>query len=140
MADELERPSREEDGQCIHPKSMRGNAGEEQHDRYGNQRYPERVTCAVDGMLMAAGVLRDPLLVSASAQHGWESYTGNQTRRIPGTQSRFDRIPVKPLKYFSLPVAAVPLWSRPQSSKTSSGKQQAHRNQRVGRMRRCAPD
>jgi hypothetical protein len=69
VADELERPSHKKKPERIKPQPVNEDACEEQGERNQNCRYPQRMAYAVYRMLMAAGILRDPLLISASAQH-----------------------------------------------------------------------
>jgi hypothetical protein len=46
---------------------MEEDAGEENGDRNHNRRNAEGVADAIDGVLVAAGVLRDPLVAGAVA-------------------------------------------------------------------------
>ena len=48
---------------------MDENAGYEDAHREQNNGNAQRVAGPVDGVLMAGGILRDPLLVGAVAQH-----------------------------------------------------------------------
>jgi hypothetical protein len=67
VADELEDPSDDEERQGDEPEAMKEEAGDE--DGYGDddEGDAERVAEPIDGMLVAARVLRDPLLAGASA-------------------------------------------------------------------------
>jgi hypothetical protein len=67
VADELEDPSDHEQAQRVGPQAMEEDAGEKNGDRNHNCRYAEGVADAIDGVLVAAGVLRDPLLTGAIA-------------------------------------------------------------------------
>ena len=67
VADELEDPPGEEKCEGVGPQAMDENAGEKDRDRQQNERNAQRVADAVDGMLMAGGVLRDPLVAGAVA-------------------------------------------------------------------------
>jgi len=67
MSDELQRPSEDEEGSGIDPQRMEKDGGQEKYERNNNCRDAKSVTRPVHGMLMAAGVLRNPLLVGASA-------------------------------------------------------------------------
>ncbi len=67
MADELENPSNDKEGEGIGPQAMNEDAGKKKWDGEQNRRYAQRVAEAVYGMLMAAGVLCNPLLVGAVA-------------------------------------------------------------------------
>ena len=75
VPDELEHPSHKEKHKSIEPQPVNKDAREEQNKRNQNQRYPQRMAYPVYWMLMAAGILRDPLFVRArfvgtAAQHG----------------------------------------------------------------------
>jgi len=70
MAHELEGPSQEKESESEKPKSMEENAGQKNKNGEQNQRYAQRMASAVDGILMAGRILRNPLLAAASAQHG----------------------------------------------------------------------
>ena len=65
MADELENPSNDKEGEGIGPQAMNEDAGQKKRDGEQNRRYAQGVAEAVHGVLMAGGVLRDPLLVGA---------------------------------------------------------------------------
>jgi hypothetical protein len=76
VADELENPSEEEQEGGIQPKAMNEDAHDE--ERYGNQDSgdAERVAGTIDWVLMAGGVLGDPLLIGAVAEHEWDHTPG----------------------------------------------------------------
>jgi hypothetical protein len=67
VADELEDPSQQKKSEGVGPQAMHKNAGYEDADREENQRDTQRVGGAVHRVLMAGGVLRDPLLAGAVA-------------------------------------------------------------------------
>jgi len=67
MADELENPSEDKQGECIRPQAMHKNAHEKYQDGKQDGRNPKRVAGAVHRMLMAGGVLGDPLFAGAVA-------------------------------------------------------------------------
>ena len=67
VADELENPSHEEQSQRIQPQAVEEDAGYKMWDGEQDGRDAQRVTQAVHRMLMTGSVLRDPLLVGASA-------------------------------------------------------------------------
>ena len=67
MADELEDPSREKESYGVGPEAVDEDAGGKQGDGKKNGGDSERVAGAVYRVLMAGGVLRDPLFVGASA-------------------------------------------------------------------------
>ena len=74
VADELERPSCKEKRKRIKPQLVNENASEEQGERKQNCRYSQGMANPVDWVLMAAGILRDPLFtrarfVGAPAKH-----------------------------------------------------------------------
>ena len=75
VADELENPSDEEKTQRIQPQLVKEDAGDEKRDRKQDSRNAQRVTHPVHRMLMTGAVLRDPLLVGASAQHAEDDIT-----------------------------------------------------------------
>ena len=67
VADELEDPSDQEQSQRVEPQMVIKDAGYENRERQQDSRNAERVTQAVHRMLVTGTVLRDPLLVAASA-------------------------------------------------------------------------
>src|SRR5271169_6957852 len=67
VADELENPSDHEKSEGVDPQMMDEDAGEKNGDRNHNRRNAEGVADAIDGVLVAAGVLRDPLFAGAVA-------------------------------------------------------------------------
>ena len=75
MADELENPSDKKQSQRIPPQPVEEDAGNKNRDREQDGRDAQRVTHPVHRMLMTGSVLRDPLLVGASAQHAEDDIT-----------------------------------------------------------------
>jgi hypothetical protein len=69
VADELENPSNYEQPESVQPEGMEEDAGDENWRRKNDEGNAERVAQAVDGMLVAARVLRDPLFAGAVAKH-----------------------------------------------------------------------
>ena len=67
VADELKNPSNDKKSECIGPQAMNEDAGQKKWDGEENRRYAQRMAEAVHGVLVAGGVLRDPLLVAAVA-------------------------------------------------------------------------
>ena len=67
VADELENPSDQEQTEGVQPQAVDEDAGNENWRREQDGRNSQRVTPAVHRMLMTGSVLRDPLLVGASA-------------------------------------------------------------------------
>lgn len=67
VADELEGPPEKEEEGGVEPEAVQEDAGEK--DGYGNKNggYAQRVAGTVDGVLVAGGVLGDPLLAGAVA-------------------------------------------------------------------------
>ena len=53
------------------------DAGDKKREREQDGRDAQRVTGSVYGMLVAGGVLRDPLLVGAVAQHDYAMIHGH---------------------------------------------------------------
>ena len=72
VADELENPSEEEQEGGINPETMKEDARDEEGYRNQDGGDAQRVAGAVDGVLMAARVLGDPLLIGAVAEHEWD--------------------------------------------------------------------
>src|SRR5579863_1779528 len=70
MADELERPSHKKKRQRVGPQAVNKDACDEQCERNQNGGYPEGMADTVYRVLVAGGILRDPLFVGAGAQHG----------------------------------------------------------------------
>ena len=81
MADELENPSDEEQRQRVRPQAVVEDAEYKKWDREQDGRNAQRVTHAVHGVLMTGTVLRDPLLVGASAQHADDDITTERSGR-----------------------------------------------------------
>jgi hypothetical protein len=86
VADELENPSNEEQGDAIKPQAVEKDAGYKDRDRQQDDGNAQSVTDAVYGMLMTGAVLRDPLLVSASAQHAGDDITDGDRLISPDGQ------------------------------------------------------
>lgn len=76
VADELEKPSEDKKSQRVGPQAMDEDAGYKNCDREHDGWDAEGVTDAVHAVLMAGGVLGDPLLVGAVAQHAEDDTTG----------------------------------------------------------------
>jgi hypothetical protein len=70
VTDELQCPSRQKKHKRIKPEPVNKNAEKEKTERNQNGRYPQGMAYPVHWVLMAAGILGNPLFVSASAQHG----------------------------------------------------------------------
>lgn len=69
VADELEDPSEDEESGGVDPEMMDEDAGDRDGGREQDQRDAEGMAEAVDGMLMAGGVLGDPFGAGAVAEH-----------------------------------------------------------------------
>lgn len=67
MTDELEGPPDQEQGERIEPQAVVEDTGDKKGRREQDGRNAQRMADAVHRMLMAGGILRDPLLVGASA-------------------------------------------------------------------------
>jgi hypothetical protein len=67
VTDKLEDPSECKQGGGIEPHSMQENADEKKCERKKNDGDAQGVADAIDGVLMAGGILRDPLLAAAVA-------------------------------------------------------------------------
>ena len=70
MPDELQDPTNQKEYGGVDPKAMDDCTDYEQHQRKKYGRNAQRMAGAIDGMLMACGILRDPLLAGASTEHG----------------------------------------------------------------------
>src|ERR1700674_3825143 len=90
VAYELERPSHKEKQKRIKPQPANEDASEEQGERKENCRYPQGMAYAVYWVLMAAGILRDPLFVGAAAKHGDLMIHGSN-RKVVGRMCRVER-------------------------------------------------
>ena len=90
VADELKDPSQQKQRERIHPQATHKKAGPKHRNREQNRRNAQRVAEPVHRMLMAGGILRDPLPARAVAQHAEESYTGNliEGREPPYSKSK----------------------------------------------------
>jgi hypothetical protein len=84
VANELEYPSDEEQSQRVSPQTVEEDAGYKKRDREQDRRNAQRVTDAVHRVLMTGTVLRDPLLVGASAQHAEDNITISTTKKLFG--------------------------------------------------------
>lgn len=69
VTDKLENPSQHEQSHRIQPETMNEKTGEKNCQRDNNRWDSEGVAQAIDGMLVAACVLRNPLFASAMAWH-----------------------------------------------------------------------
>jgi hypothetical protein len=91
VADELENPSDDEQSQRVEPKPMQEDAGDKKRNRKQDGRDAQGVTDAVYRMLMTGAVLRNPLLVVASAQHANDDIRNVSGKNVPrkGLATRF---------------------------------------------------
>jgi len=89
VADELENPSDEEQSQRVQPQPVEEDAGDKNWDREQYGRDAQRVTDAVHRMPMTGTILRDPLLVAASAQHAQDDIT--KEKRLADSYGSGDR-------------------------------------------------
>ena len=69
VADELENPSDKKQSEGVGPQAVEEDAAKKKRKREQDGRDAQSVAGAVHGMLVAGGVLRDPLLVGVVAQH-----------------------------------------------------------------------
>jgi hypothetical protein len=69
MPDELQDPSHNEQRCAINPERVKKNGGSQERERKHDQRNAQAMANPVYEMSVAARVLRDPLFLSASAQH-----------------------------------------------------------------------
>src|SRR5262245_22315941 len=70
VADELKNPPDDEKSYGQEPEAGHEQRDDEERDRQYDERDPQRVAQAIDGMLMALRVLRDPVIPGPSAKHG----------------------------------------------------------------------
>jgi hypothetical protein len=75
VPDKLKNPSDHEQSKRVQPKPVEEDAGDKNGERKQNGRNAQRVAQPVYRMPMTGAVLRDPLLVSASAQHARDDIT-----------------------------------------------------------------
>ena len=75
VANKLEDPSQEKQRQRVHPQAVIEDAGDKQGNRQQDGRYTQSVTRAIYRMLMTGAILRDPLLIGASAKHAEDNIT-----------------------------------------------------------------
>ena len=66
MADKLQHPSSQEYSGGIEPKPVQEDAGAKQSQGNHDERNTQRMAEPIYRMLMAAGILRDPLTIRAS--------------------------------------------------------------------------
>jgi len=69
VSDELQKPAKNKQASGNHPERMIEDGNHAKHQRDHNQRNAKAMAEPVDGMRMAARVLRDPLFAGASAWH-----------------------------------------------------------------------
>jgi len=67
VADKLKNPSQDKERERIRPQTMHKDAADKNRDGEQDGRNPQRVAGPVHGVLVAGGILRDPLLVGAVA-------------------------------------------------------------------------
>lgn len=87
VADELQRPSHNEKPNRIKPQRVNEQTSQKQGQRNEYRRYPQGMAYPVYSMLMAAGILRDPLFVGAAAKHGAYDDT-----RLEGSTGKSDGV------------------------------------------------
>jgi len=84
VADELENPTEDEECGGDGPEPVGEGRGYQHREREHDQRDANGVTEAIDRMLVAGGVLRDPIVPGAVAEHGGppeEDRTGARGRQ-----------------------------------------------------------
>jgi hypothetical protein len=91
VSDELKNPSDEEQAERIRPKTVEEETGDKKRRREQDGRDAQSVTHPVHRMLMTGRILRDPLLVGASAQHAQDDITIS-SGRVP-EQYFFGQVP-----------------------------------------------
>jgi hypothetical protein len=70
VADELQKPAKNEESGGKHPERMIENSTGGQRKRHHDQRNTNTMTEPVYWMSMAARILRDPLFAAAATKHG----------------------------------------------------------------------
>ena len=75
VPNELENPSEQEQAQRIKPQTVEEETSNKNGDRKQNGRNTQSVARPVQRVLMTCRILRDPLLVAASAQHAEDDIT-----------------------------------------------------------------
>lgn len=75
VPNELEKPSHHKQRHSIQPQPVQENAGDKNWHREQDGRNPQGVTETVYRMPVTGSILRDPLLVAASAQHAEDNIT-----------------------------------------------------------------
>src|SRR5258707_5294198 len=97
VTDELQDPADNEQRHRHRPEAMNKDSGHEQRQRERDHRDAQRMADPVHRMLMAGGVLRDPLLVGAITQHGADYLTfgthNESNSRGPDFRHRMRRNP-----------------------------------------------
>ena len=66
VADELQKPAKDEEAGGKHPEWMKENGGHGERQGHDDQRNTKAMAKPIDRMRMAACVLRDPLFAGAS--------------------------------------------------------------------------
>jgi hypothetical protein len=72
MADELENPSQDKQSEPVRPQTVDEDAGQQERQRKHNGRNAQGVASPIYGMLVAGGVLCDPL-IAGSGSMAWHS-------------------------------------------------------------------
>lgn len=67
VADKLKYPSSHEDSRGVGPQLVKEDAGNKECQRNHDERNTQRMAEPVDWMLMAAGILGNPLTIRTSA-------------------------------------------------------------------------
>jgi hypothetical protein len=116
VSDELKNPSDEEQAERIRPKTVEEETGDKKRRREQDGRDAQSVTHPVHRMLMTGRILRDPLLVGASAQHAQDNITiaGEYFNSISSARIRVlggAALPRSDYGLFSEPPLATEVWS-----------------------------
>jgi hypothetical protein len=69
VPDELQNPAKDKKTRRVGPERMEEDTGGENRERKHDQRDAQCVAETIDGVLMAAGILRHPLFAAASTEH-----------------------------------------------------------------------
>jgi hypothetical protein len=88
MPDELKHPAKDEECQCVPPELMQEESSYEKDYREKDGRDAVGMANPVDGMLVAPGVLCDPLIAVLGAKHAVRHNTTSDICFAPDARCR----------------------------------------------------
>jgi len=88
MTDELKDPSGDEQNQRVPPQPVAQKSGGEEREREKNEWDTVGMAKPVDGMLVASGIFRDPLLAANSTKHSAGDHTTSGVYFVPDARCR----------------------------------------------------